>query len=173
MEQQIKSHYRSHHVAYEVTVYTVVADESADWGKNEEAPFLPALTAQPSDHRPYSNPKSQTSLHRAFSTHSTSQYSICFDTLTTNLPPSTRLYPFIQPPQLSERSTIMAKFMNNHSSSSNQMQRFLDEESQSVLATCYSVESSTTKVHGFHYCTTPGAGKQYHLQQTTPYLTLL
>ncbi|CAG8222554.1 unnamed protein product [Penicillium olsonii] len=52
----------------------------------------------------------------------------------------------------------MAKYMNNHSSNCNQMQRFLDEESQSVLATCYSVESATAKVHGFHYCTTLGAG---------------
>ncbi|KXG53928.1 Yippee-like protein [Penicillium griseofulvum] len=40
------------------------------------------------------------------------------------------------------------------------MQHFLDQESQStVLATCYSVEPSTSKVHGFHYCTTLGAGK--------------
>ncbi|KAJ5457124.1 hypothetical protein N7530_012398 [Penicillium desertorum] len=40
------------------------------------------------------------------------------------------------------------------------MQRFLDQDSQStVLATCYSVEPSTSKVHGFHYCTTLGAGK--------------
>ncbi|KAJ6147417.1 hypothetical protein N7497_009399 [Penicillium chrysogenum] len=39
------------------------------------------------------------------------------------------------------------------------MQRFLDQDSQStVLATCYSVEPSTSKVHGFHYCTTLGAG---------------
>lgn len=64
------------------------------------------------------------------------------------------------PKQLSERSTIMAKYMNNHSSNCNQMQRFLDQDSQStVLATCYSVEPSTSKVHGFHYCTTLGAGK--------------
>ncbi|EKV11156.1 Yippee family protein [Penicillium digitatum PHI26] len=41
------------------------------------------------------------------------------------------------------------------------MQEFLDKDSQStVLATCYSVEPSTSKVHGFHYCTTPGAGVQ-------------
>ncbi|CDM29213.1 Ornithine decarboxylase antizyme [Penicillium roqueforti FM164] len=54
----------------------------------------------------------------------------------------------------------MAKYMNNHSSNCNQMQRFLDQDSQStVLATCYSVEPSTSKVHGFHYCTTLGAGK--------------
>lgn len=54
----------------------------------------------------------------------------------------------------------MAKYMNNHSSNSNQMQRFLDQDSQStVLATCYSAESSTSEVHGFHYCTTLGAGK--------------
>ncbi|CAI7574611.1 hypothetical protein PCG10_001126 [Penicillium crustosum] len=40
------------------------------------------------------------------------------------------------------------------------MQRFLDQDSQStVLATCYSAESSTSEVHGFHYCTTLGAGK--------------
>lgn len=64
------------------------------------------------------------------------------------------------PEQLPERSTIMAKYMNNHSSNSNQMQRFLDQDSQStVLATCYSAESSTSEVHGFHYCTTLGAGK--------------
>ncbi|KAJ5401451.1 uncharacterized protein N7487_007347 [Penicillium crustosum] len=38
------------------------------------------------------------------------------------------------------------------------MQRFLDQDSQStVLATCYSAESSTSEVHGFHYCTTLGA----------------
>ncbi|KAF9244366.1 hypothetical protein DTO013E5_5915 [Penicillium roqueforti] len=55
----------------------------------------------------------------------------------------------------------MAKYMNNHSSNCNQMQRFLDQDSQStVLATCYSVEPSTSKVHGFHYCTTLGAGVQ-------------
>ncbi|KAJ5951792.1 uncharacterized protein N7479_010205 [Penicillium vulpinum] len=55
----------------------------------------------------------------------------------------------------------MAKYMNNHSSNCNQTQRFLDQNSQStVLATCYSVDPSTSKVHGFHYCTTLGAGVQ-------------
>ncbi|CAI7639176.1 unnamed protein product [Penicillium glandicola] len=63
----------------------------------------------------------------------------------------------------------MAKYMNNHSSNYNQMQRFIDQESQStVLATCYSVEPSTSKVHGFHYCTTLGAGKYFVTQNHIP-----
>ncbi|KAJ5172253.1 hypothetical protein N7492_004846 [Penicillium capsulatum] len=34
-----------------------------------------------------------------------------------------------------------------------------DQES-AVLASCYSVESATSHVHGFHYCTTLGTGAQ-------------
>ncbi|KAJ6140437.1 hypothetical protein N7470_010442 [Penicillium chermesinum] len=37
------------------------------------------------------------------------------------------------------------------------MTQLLDQES-TALASCYSVESSTAKVQGFHYCTTPGTG---------------
>lgn len=54
----------------------------------------------------------------------------------------------------------MAKFMNNHSSNYGQMGR-LNQES-TVLASCYSVESSSTKVQGFHYCSTLGAGMLSH-----------
>lgn len=53
---------------------------------------------------------------------------------------------------------IMAKYINNQSSSLTTMTRFLDQES-TVLASCYSVESASTTVQGFHYCTTLGAGK--------------
>lgn len=59
----------------------------------------------------------------------------------------------------------MARYSNNHSSNyNNQMTRFLDQES-TVLASCYSVESSHPGVHGFHYCTTLGAGA---LRQSPP-----
>ncbi|KAJ5291141.1 hypothetical protein N7478_000392 [Penicillium angulare] len=53
----------------------------------------------------------------------------------------------------------MAKHINNHSSNCNQMTWFLDQES-TVLASCYSVESSSTLVQGFHYCTTLGSGSK-------------
>jgi hypothetical protein len=38
------------------------------------------------------------------------------------------------------------------------MSRFLAQES-TVTASCYTVESATARVHGFHYCTTLGAGE--------------
>jgi hypothetical protein len=52
----------------------------------------------------------------------------------------------------------MAKYMSNHSSNYNQMSRFLAQKS-TVTASCYTVESASAKVHGFHYCTTLGAGE--------------
>ncbi|KAJ5214799.1 hypothetical protein N7468_010478 [Penicillium chermesinum] len=51
----------------------------------------------------------------------------------------------------------MAKYINSHSSNLARMTQLLDQES-TALASCYSVESSTAKVQGFHYCTTPGTG---------------
>ena len=42
------------------------------------------------------------------------------------------------------------------------MTQFLHQES-TVLASCYSVESTTSNVHGFHYCTTLGAGASTRL----------
>jgi hypothetical protein len=83
--------------------------------------------------------------------------------------PSYNVYQIPRDPQRSESSTIMAKHMSNYSSNCNQMQRFLGQESQStVLASCYSVESSTSKVDGFHYCTTLGAGKGLQLLFNQP-----
>lgn len=41
------------------------------------------------------------------------------------------------------------------------MSRFLAQES-TVTASCYTVEVSSAKVHGFHYCTTLGAGESRH-----------
>ncbi|KAF9887575.1 hypothetical protein FE257_009787 [Aspergillus nanangensis] len=56
----------------------------------------------------------------------------------------------------------MATFLNNNSSTaSNNMQRFLEKAPRTtVLASCYSVTTSTSVVDGFHYSTTPGAGAQ-------------
>jgi hypothetical protein len=45
------------------------------------------------------------------------------------------------------------------SSNSNQQQfPFGSYDQFSVLASCYTVEASSTAVKGFHYCTTNGAG---------------
>ncbi|PLB50499.1 ornithine decarboxylase antizyme [Aspergillus steynii IBT 23096] len=53
----------------------------------------------------------------------------------------------------------MAKLLNNHSSISNQLQRSSNMNPQStILASCYSVNTTTPVVDGFHYCTTLGAG---------------
>ncbi|KAL2802279.1 ornithine decarboxylase antizyme-domain-containing protein [Aspergillus granulosus] len=52
----------------------------------------------------------------------------------------------------------MARFMNNNSSTSSNLHQFMDQEPQTtVLASCYSVNTSTSVVNGFHYCTTKGA----------------
>ncbi|KAJ5102860.1 hypothetical protein N7532_003389 [Penicillium argentinense] len=63
----------------------------------------------------------------------------------------------------------MANYMSNHSwSHYNHMSRFLDQEC-TAAASCYAVESSTSKVHGFHYCTTLGAGMSFRsLQEALP-----
>ncbi|OJI85928.1 hypothetical protein ASPTUDRAFT_42335, partial [Aspergillus tubingensis CBS 134.48] len=61
------------------------------------------------------------------------------------------------------RSIIMAKSSNHNSSTRNQLQCTLDKHPQaSVLASCYSVKSSTSVVDSFHYCTTAGAGTQWY-----------
>lgn len=54
----------------------------------------------------------------------------------------------------------MAKFLNNNSSNCNQLQQFINRKTpqSSVLASCYSVNESTSAVKGFHYCTTTGTG---------------
>ncbi|KAJ5815306.1 hypothetical protein N7474_007083 [Penicillium riverlandense] len=58
----------------------------------------------------------------------------------------------------------MANYMSNHSSN-HQLHHSLDQDSQtSILASCYTVEPSTSKVHGFHYCTTLGAGSKSPLR---------
>lgn len=63
----------------------------------------------------------------------------------------------------------MAKFMNNSSSSGNQLQRLFDKNSQtSFLASCYSVNARTSGVTGFHYCATSGAGKTSFLYLHLP-----
>jgi hypothetical protein len=41
------------------------------------------------------------------------------------------------------------------------MSRFLAQES-TVTASSYTVDSSSAKVDGFHYCTTLGAGAQWY-----------
>lgn len=57
----------------------------------------------------------------------------------------------------------MAKFFNNNSSNCNQLQQFINNKTSqsSVLASCYSVNESTSAVKGFHYCTTTGAGMDF------------
>ncbi|KAJ5101475.1 hypothetical protein NUU61_003697 [Penicillium alfredii] len=53
----------------------------------------------------------------------------------------------------------MATYMNQHSNRN--QRRSLHQDSQTtVLASCYSAQPSTTMVHGFHYCTTLGAGSK-------------
>lgn len=64
--------------------------------------------------------------------------------------------------------TIMANYISNLSSN-HQLHRSFDQDSQtSILASCYTVEPSTSKVHGFHYCTTLGAGKHHTHAPTSP-----
>ncbi|EAW13783.1 ornithine decarboxylase antizyme [Aspergillus clavatus NRRL 1] len=53
----------------------------------------------------------------------------------------------------------MTKSLNNQSSNTKQLQQLLDNTESSVLASCYSVDALTSTIGGFHYCTTPGAGK--------------
>ncbi|RJE20469.1 hypothetical protein PHISCL_07182 [Aspergillus sclerotialis] len=54
----------------------------------------------------------------------------------------------------------MAKYLNEHSSNRRQSQRLLSQSQQTtVLASCYSVEASTSTVTGFHYCTMMGTGR--------------
>ena len=68
----------------------------------------------------------------------------------------------------------MAKFMNNSSSSGNQLQRLFDKNSQtSFLASCYSVNARTSGVTGFHYCATSGAGKTSVLYPHLPVEAIL
>lgn len=63
----------------------------------------------------------------------------------------------------SKITITMARYISNRSSNRNsQMTERLDQES-TVLASCYTVESSTPGIHGFHYCTTLGAGKPHYL----------
>ncbi|EHA23641.1 hypothetical protein AnigIFM60653_009176 [Aspergillus niger] len=53
----------------------------------------------------------------------------------------------------------MAKSWNHNSSIRNQLQCTLDMHPKaSVLASCYSVKSSTSVIDSFHYCATAGAG---------------
>ncbi|RAH45978.1 ornithine decarboxylase antizyme [Aspergillus brunneoviolaceus CBS 621.78] len=54
----------------------------------------------------------------------------------------------------------MAKSSNDISSSGSQLQRCSERTRRvSVLASCYSVNTITSAVTGFHYCTTMGTGK--------------
>ncbi|KAE8156450.1 yippee-domain-containing protein [Aspergillus tamarii] len=55
----------------------------------------------------------------------------------------------------------MAKFSNSNSNTYNQLQRFPNKALQtSALASCYSVSTSASRVNGFHYYTTTGAGSK-------------
>lgn len=60
----------------------------------------------------------------------------------------------------SQKTTfIMARYLNNNSSNRKQLQQYIKKTPQtSVLASCYSVNASTSAVKGFHYCTTTGTG---------------
>ncbi|KAE8146257.1 yippee zinc-binding/DNA-binding /Mis18, centromere assembly-domain-containing protein [Aspergillus avenaceus] len=53
----------------------------------------------------------------------------------------------------------MARYLNTNSNTSNQSHWLSNKAPQaSVLASCYSVSTSTSAIHGFHYYTTTGAG---------------
>ncbi|KAL2844304.1 ornithine decarboxylase antizyme-domain-containing protein [Aspergillus pseudoustus] len=55
----------------------------------------------------------------------------------------------------------MARFMNDNSSTSINIHQFMDQEQKTtVLASCYSVDTTASVVDGFHYCTTMGAGSK-------------